>query len=556
MSRLVLYYILRCLLLLLCCCMATVADAADVKSYYQRMEKLPTEEVLKMARTYLEEKDQSDSAIVCLTIVTKRYKPSMKGEELEPYLQAWDKLWYIYLSEYADYAKSKDCLLNYQRLAERAGQYVARAWMMYGVMYETIAQQTVDGSLYAKAIDYYTKSIRAACSNGENEVLVTSFSNMASILDEMGNLAMLDAQYKVLQRAKGDKQVTFEYQFATLLYQCVRYNILHEYAKAIEVSNKMLQLAGDSPERRRYWLYVYMHRGQMYAKLGKYDLAIADAKMLEAISERENMRDVKMLAYDALAKYYRGAGDSLRSADYYAKHIALKDSLLSYRQMASIREMAFADEMRIMEEQMAASERSCRQWELLFVVAAFVACVVIGFLLVLRRKNNRLRQSNEILYEKNQEMLRRDEENRRLRQEEERLAAESKEKYKGSSLDGETKELLFAQLRDVMESTDEIYSSEFSIDRLAELAGVKSKSVSQVINELYGHNFNIFVNEYRIMEACKRMSDVAQSAHLTIEAIGNSVGFKSRNSFITSFKRFTGLTPSEYQAIAKQKAGV
>ena len=143
-----------------------------------------------------------------------------------------------------------------------------------------------------------------------------------------------------------------------------------------------------------------------------------------------------------------------------------------------------------------------------------------------------------------------------MRQEEDRLAAESKEKYKGSSLDGETKELLFAQLRDVMESTDEIYSSEFSIDRLAELAGVKSKSASQVINELYGHNFNIFVNEYRIMEACKRMSDVAQSAHLTIEAIGNSVGFKSRNSFITSFKRFTGLTPYEYQAIAKQKAGV
>ena len=49
------------------------------------------------------------------------------------------------------------------------------------------------------------------------------------------------------------------------------------------------------------------------------------------------------------------------------------------------------------------------------------------------------------------------------------------------------------------------------------------------------------------------MNDREATANLTIEAIGNGVGFKSRNSFISAFKKFTGLTPSEYQNIAKSR---
>ena len=175
--------------------------------------------------------------------------------------------------------------------------------------------------------------------------------------------------------------------------------------------------------------------------------------------------------------------------------------------------------------------------------------------MMLRQKNKRLRQSNEALYERNLEMLKRDEENKRLRQEEEerqRLAATT-EKYKGSNLDDAAKESLLSKLRLAMETSEEAFTAEFSVDRLAELAESKSKMVSQVINEKCNTNFNTFVNDYRIKEACKRMNDVEATANLTIEAIGNGVGFKSRNTFITAFKRFTGLTPSEFQSIAKAK---
>jgi AraC-like DNA-binding protein len=75
--------------------------------------------------------------------------------------------------------------------------------------------------------------------------------------------------------------------------------------------------------------------------------------------------------------------------------------------------------------------------------------------------------------------------------------------------------------------------------------------VSQVIHEHCGLNFNAFLNQYRIKEACKRMSDTTRYGNYTIEAIANDVGFRSRSAFASSFKRITGLTPSEYQRFAQ-----
>jgi YesN/AraC family two-component response regulator len=125
------------------------------------------------------------------------------------------------------------------------------------------------------------------------------------------------------------------------------------------------------------------------------------------------------------------------------------------------------------------------------------------------------------------------------------------EKYKGSNLDETMKSELLNRIQNVMETDDEIYSVDFSIDRLAALVDSNQKYVSQVINEKYNCNFNNLLNKYRIKEACKRMNESGDN--LTIEAISYSVGFKSRSTFVISFKRVTGLTPSEYLRLAKSE---
>jgi AraC-like DNA-binding protein len=61
------------------------------------------------------------------------------------------------------------------------------------------------------------------------------------------------------------------------------------------------------------------------------------------------------------------------------------------------------------------------------------------------------------------------------------------------------------------------------------------------------------LNEYRIKEACRRLNDTEHYGNITINGIASSVGFKTRTNFIAYFKRFTGLTPSEYLKIANSK---
>ncbi len=82
---------------------------------------------------------------------------------------------------------------------------------------------------------------------------------------------------------------------------------------------------------------------------------------------------------------------------------------------------------------------------------------------------------------------------------------------------------------------------------------IHDRYVSQVINESTNKNFNTLLNEYRIREACKRLTDFDTYGQMTNETIAEGLGYKSRSHFIRTFKKMTGLTPSQYQKIAREE---
>ena len=70
-------------------------------------------------------------------------------------------------------------------------------------------------------------------------------------------------------------------------------------------------------------------------------------------------------------------------------------------------------------------------------------------------------------------------------------------------------------------------------------------TLSRIINTKFNTNFNNFINEYRIKEACK-LYEANIHKTLTNKAIANKIGFNSESTFYTAFKKFCGVTPSVY----------
>lgn len=86
---------------------------------------------------------------------------------------------------------------------------------------------------------------------------------------------------------------------------------------------------------------------------------------------------------------------------------------------------------------------------------------------------------------------------------------------------------------------------ELSIFKLAKDLNTNTKYLSYVINKEFGQNFINFINEYRIEEVKQKLQDESNK-NLTIEALAQNAGFKSKSSFNAAFKKVTGLTPSNF----------
>ena len=99
-------------------------------------------------------------------------------------------------------------------------------------------------------------------------------------------------------------------------------------------------------------------------------------------------------------------------------------------------------------------------------------------------------------------------------------------------------------LTKTMEEDKLFLQKDLTIFDVAKHIGASTKKVSVCINNCFGSNFSEWVNKYRVEEAKLRI-DHSDNNYLTIEAIGQDSGFKSRSAMYTAFKKFTGESPAK-----------
>jgi AraC-like DNA-binding protein len=101
-------------------------------------------------------------------------------------------------------------------------------------------------------------------------------------------------------------------------------------------------------------------------------------------------------------------------------------------------------------------------------------------------------------------------------------------------------------LKSFMTEKEPFLDPSLTLQKLASQIQIPSRELSVLINQHIGNHFFDFVNEYRIEKTAEILKDGTKNK-LTILEILYEVGFNSKSSFNTAFKKHTGLTPTEYR---------
>ena len=460
----------------------------------------------------------------------------------------------------------------------------------------------------AEALEIYVKSIKLALEEEDDRTLMGSFCHVGNIYDTFGDYRLalyywLKAYEESVRRDKKDRQ-------AALLPNIVRGFC---YLGNLNEARKYFEIEKCTPNPTNYssWqYYLYYNEGQIYSAEGKYDDAV-EAHQLAADYARKtkmdelmvlfqeseignlyvqmhlydkaiacgqqcmekatlmNNRELLVNAYKMLTDAYTMAGEQETADRFRILYVNLNDSVYDMQKFFNARYKL----LKLVEEQSSAHIEKLDN-QLAHHVKIIIFCVLliivsVVFILIIFRKNRKLRQAQMLLIEKSQQLEMQTEKQRHLLDQylketndevhaddvmaEEETADETNGQRQQPVLSADTVNLLLKRILAVFDDMTVISNPEFNQQMLADIIKSNTTYVSWVINETYGKNFKTLLNEYRIREACRRLTDTEHYGNHTIQAIYEGVGYSNANSFIRAFKKVSGMTPSVYQQLARRR---
>ena len=92
------------------------------------------------------------------------------------------------------------------------------------------------------------------------------------------------------------------------------------------------------------------------------------------------------------------------------------------------------------------------------------------------------------------------------------------------------------------------YMEGLYLDQMAMVTGTTPKYFSNYFKREFGVNFVDYLNQTRIAHA----KELLRNSSLTVSEIGERVGYLSSSTFATTFKKYSGVSPTQYREHNKQ----
>lgn len=541
------------ILLAALCALTGFAHATDNRTF-NRLYYLSSEDFLELLDYYVQH-DLTDSLMLCANIQASKYgKEKLTKDEIFACCTAYRYLGLEYLRLYYNYQMAAENYLKAEQIAE---QYRFVPLQNQIAIEKTVLAATQNdlqnNFAYNKNVmDSFKKDFHLTLEQTKSDnsdfnrvVMETTAANLLLLALKFDKTDEVTREIKAYREAK--KQYGACCNIVEVLCDVIESCIAGNYDNAFEALQK--------PLTRSTIVYDDMSFIQMQSIVNnvRYFVSLRSGKRSEALkvlleleqSLRENGMTFELLdALQLIRHHYEMEGNKALADKYALLYYTTKDEFLNKSRVGRIDEAKLNLELEQTRERI--SEMSYRQkmQSILLWSAIIITLLALGILAVLYVNYRKTKRTNRLLYEKNIALLNA---NTELRP----TAVEISDKPTQEGPSQADLELL-DKITVVMESSPEVFEETFSRQRLAELVGSNYKAVSRAINTCKGCNFNVLLNEYRIKEACRRLMDTSTYGSYTIEAIANSIGYKSRSNFATVFKEIVGLTPSAFQKMRQE----
>jgi len=117
-------------------------------------------------------------------------------------------------------------------------------------------------------------------------------------------------------------------------------------------------------------------------------------------------------------------------------------------------------------------------------------------------------------------------------------------RYANKKIAKEQAQALTEKLHKIIIEQELYKNPDLKLNELAKRINISGHQLSQLLNDNLNKSFAAYINEYRINEACELMIN---DKGIKLEVIGYEVGFNSKSTFYTAFKKYKQTTPTLYK---------
>lgn len=518
---------------------------------YRLWQGQSSQAVLDQGRAYAGKSIKSDSAMVCFTIVSNRYYDGMSRSDKQLCVMAMNNLACCYTYGYIiNLPQALSYLTKALAIAE-ANDFEREKGIIYinmANLYNMCGTNFNVKGMVEKANQYFLKSFQQGVKTDSYDLQTNAFIDLFSN-PHVRNFPLQDFNGLF---SKSMPSTTPDLRYARMLYKAVEADMQGDYSTARRRYVELLPVIKMRWTPEIYVMDTHMSIARTYEMEHNYAKAIDAYKHVQAMAKADSNLVILADVANALSHVYSSMGDSIAAGRFKMQHFALRDSLISAYGL-NVTGGMFLEMAEQRTQQLVAEQRVRRAiiYMLLLLLAA-----VGAFVAILVWKNRQLALRNRKLYDNNVAMLHAEELMREQREQEQAPPAPGDPKsggHRSAPLDTGNMQLLYDRIQKIMENPEWFCRNDFSLPMLAQLVDSNKTYVSQTINACYHENFVTLLGNCRVKEACRRINNYDQYGQFTLESISEGVGFKSRTTFTTAFKRLIGLTPSEYLKISRKQ---